>query len=323
MDPNATGFPMLQQQQQQHQQHQQHHQQHATGFPVTSQSPQYPYYPNAIPAYPQQKTLAHLPQHSFGAMPMQPGAPGGAMMPSGFPQHSAPPHANFSAPFAQPPIPATMSQFMPPQTVVTTNPTASVPATTAPSFPQNMASISANNMVPAQPPRPAPPQNPQLAPAPPATPSPATVREKARVAVLLDINSMLLQEVVNLQAAGKAGGPPAQPQDANPSSDQAPDAAKGPTQKPSQEYIDCMRRLQANLAYLATIADRAKKSGGVPPATPGIMTPPPHMPSMNEMYRKLAELFPRTAPGTTGTPQPSPQIQGNGKPSPSPATETV
>jgi hypothetical protein len=184
-----------------------------------------------------------------------------------------------------------------------------------------MASTSANTMVPAQPQMPAPQQNPQQASAPPVTPSPATAREKARVTILLDINSMLLQEVVNLQAAGKAGGPPAQPQDSNPSSDQNPDAAKGPTQKPSQEYIDCMRRLQANLAYLATIADRAKKSGGVPPATPGIMTPPPHMPSMNEMYKKLAELFPRTVPGAVGTPQPSPQ--GNGKPSPSPATETI
>ncbi|KAE8393554.1 hypothetical protein ETB97_004455 [Aspergillus alliaceus] len=317
MDPNTTGFPMLQQQQQ-----------HA-GYPVTSQSPQqFSYYPNAIPSFPQQKAPSHIPQqqHSFGAMPMQAGAPGGAMMPSGFPQHSAPPHANFSAPFAQPPIPVTMSQFMPPQAVTTSTPPSTVATTIAPSFPQNMASISANNMVSAQPQRPPPQQTlqPQPTPTAPATPSPATAREKARVTVLLDINSMLLQEVVNLQAAGKAGGPPPQPQDSNPSSDQAPEPAKGPTQKPSQEYIDCMRRLQANLAYLATIADRAKKSGGVPPSAPGIMTPPPHMPSMNEMYKKLAELFPRTAPGAAGTPQPSPQgIQGNGRPSPSPATETV
>ncbi|KAF7590185.1 hypothetical protein BBP40_003158 [Aspergillus hancockii] len=320
MDPNATGFPMLQQQQQQQQQH--------AGFPVTSQSPQqFPYYPNAVPPFPQQKTPSHLPQqHSFGAMPMQAGAPGGAMMPSGFPQHSAAPpqHANFSAPFAQPPTPATMNQFMPPQTTATSTPLSNIPATTAPSFPQNMASISANNMVAAQPQRPAPQQNPPQASVPPVTTSPATAREKARVTILLDINSMLLQEVVNLQAAGKAGGPPAQPQDPNPSSEQTPDATKGPTQKPSQEYIDCMRRLQANLAYLATIADRAKKSGGVPPATPGIMTPPPHMPSMNERYKKLAELFPRTGPGAVGAAQSNPQgMQGNGKPSPSPATVTI
>ena len=84
-------------------------------------------------------------------------------------------------------------------------------------------------------------------------------REKARVTTLLDINSALLQEVINLQATGKAGS--ASNTDANPS-DQAADPSKA-GQKPSPEYMECMRRLQANLGYLATIADRAKKSGGV------------------------------------------------------------
>ncbi|KAE8151769.1 hypothetical protein BDV25DRAFT_152117 [Aspergillus avenaceus] len=313
MDPNATGFPMLQQQQQQH-----------TGFPVTSQSPQqFPYYANAMPSFPQQKTTAHLPQqHSFGAMPMQPGAPGGAMMPSAFPQHSSAPHPNFSAPYTQPPVSATMNQFMPPQTTAPSTPAATLPPTATPSYPQNMASLS-NNMVQPQPQRPAPQPNPPQASAPPMTPA-AVAREKARVTVLLDINSMLLQEVVNLQEAGKAGGPPSQPPENNPSSDQppAPEPPRGPTQKPSPEYFDCMRRLQANLAYLATIADRAKKSGGVPPSAPQIMTPPPHTSSMNEIYKKLVELFPRTGPGAG--PQPNLQnAQGNGKPSPSPATETV
>ena len=139
---------------------------------------------------------------------------------------------------------------------------------------------------------------------------------------------MLLQEVVNLQSAGKAGAPPTQQgaQESNPSpgSDQGSEASKAPAQKPSPEYIECMRRLQANLAYLATIADRAKKSGGVPPPAPAIMTPPPNMPSMGEVYNKLNELFPRPAKGSVGTPQSSPQsLQGNGKPSPSPASESV
>lgn len=154
-------------------------------------------------------------------------------------------------------------------------------------------------------------------------------REKARVAVLLDINSMLLQEVVNLQAAGKAGAAPQQQgsQESNPSpgSDQE---SKAPAQKPSPEYIECMRRLQANLAYLATIADRAKKSGGVPPPAPAIMTPPPNMTSMGEIYNKLKELFPLPGKGgvgsSGGTPQLSPQsVQGNGQPSPSPAAEAA
>jgi len=72
MDPNA-GFP--------------------AGFPVPTQSPQnqMAFYPNSIPQYPQSKTPQQpgQQQHSFGAMPMQPGGPGGAMMPSGFPQQSS------------------------------------------------------------------------------------------------------------------------------------------------------------------------------------------------------------------------------------------
>lgn len=82
MDPNATGYPSLQQQQQQ--------QQHNAGYPVTSQSPhaqQFPFYPNAMPtsSFPQSKTPVQQPhqQHSFGPVPLQPGGPGGAMMPSG------------------------------------------------------------------------------------------------------------------------------------------------------------------------------------------------------------------------------------------------
>lgn len=67
MDPN-TGFP--------------------AGFPVPAQSPQnqMSFYPNSMPQFPQSKTPSQQ-QHSFGAIPMQPGGPGG-MMPSGFPQSS-------------------------------------------------------------------------------------------------------------------------------------------------------------------------------------------------------------------------------------------
>lgn len=68
MDPNA-GFP--------------------AGYPVPTQSPsnQMSFYPNPMPQFPPTKTPSQQ-QHSFGAIPMQPGAPTGAMMPSGFPQSS-------------------------------------------------------------------------------------------------------------------------------------------------------------------------------------------------------------------------------------------
>ena len=76
MDPNSAGFPAMH---------------HNSGYPVTSQSPlnqQVPYYPNAVPGYPQQKTPLQ-PQRAFGGVPLQPAGPGGAMMPSGFPQNSS------------------------------------------------------------------------------------------------------------------------------------------------------------------------------------------------------------------------------------------
>lgn len=73
MDPNA-GYP--------------------AGYPVPTQTPpnQMSFYPNSIPQYPQSKTPlqpVQQQQHSFGAMPMQPGGIGGAMMPPGFPPQTS------------------------------------------------------------------------------------------------------------------------------------------------------------------------------------------------------------------------------------------
>ncbi|CAP97366.1 hypothetical protein E8E15_004934 [Penicillium rubens] len=302
MDPN-TGYP--------------------AGYPVPTQSPQnqqMPFYPNAVPQYPQSKTPS---AQQFGAMPMQPG-PGGAMMPSGFPQQSsAAPMDNFSASYAQTPIPTSMGQFVPPQGTSGAN----MPSQVAQTFSQNMASISANNLLGTQPKPPSQMNSPQTA-ALPAAPNQAqaqaqaqfAAREKARVAALLDINSALLQEVVNLQAAGKAG--PASNPDTNSPASEQPDASKA-NQKPSPEYIECMRRLQANLAYLATIADRAKKAGGVVPQTPAIMTPPPNLPAVNELYARLNELFSRSAKASTPQRPSPPSMQGNGGPSPGAMSESI
>lgn len=139
---------------------------------------------------------------------------------------------------------------------------------------------------------------------------PSVVREKARVSVLLEINSHLLQEVVSLQAQGKAGGPPtsipqqsptqeagaASPTSATDPSNPLNNSPIGPTKPagariPSQEYIECMRRLQANLAYLAAIADAKKKAAGSVPAAPAIMAPPSHLSDVRELYKKLNALF--------------------------------
>ncbi len=95
-----------------------------------------------------------------------------------------------------------------------------------------------------------------------ASQSPA--RERERVTVLLEINTHLLQEVVSLQAQGKAGTTPTQGQQSPTSPTSATDPANTITNSPgeppksaggtpqaakppSQEYADCMRRLKANL----------------------------------------------------------------------------
>jgi hypothetical protein len=134
-----------------------------------------------------------------------------------------------------------------------------------------------------------------------ASPPQSQQRDKARVSVLLEINTALLQEVVSLQGKGMAGSQtqqtpnsPTSATDLN--SSPTTDGAKG--KPPSQEYQDCMRRLQANLAYLASMADAKKKSAGPLPMGPAIMIPPPHLASIQELYKKLNQLFPEASQST-------------------------
>ena len=148
---------------------------------------------------------------------------------------------------------------------------------------------------------------------PPSSLSPqSAARERARVTVLLDINTHLLQEVVSLQTQGKAGTPSTQTQQ-SPIKDLAtsPTSATDPTnplnqspidsskpsggKPPSPEYVECMRRLQANLSYLAAIADAKKKASGTLPSGPAIMVPPPNLPDVAELYKKLNALFPNAS----------------------------
>jgi hypothetical protein len=140
----------------------------------------------------------------------------------------------------------------------------------------------------------------------------SAARERARVTVLLDINTHLLQEVVSLQAQGKAGVPSAQAQQSpvkdsatsptsatdpsNPLNQSPVDPSKATGGKPpSPEYVECMRRLQANLSYLAAIADAKKKREGTLPVGPAIMAPPPHLPDVTDLYKKLNTLFPNAS----------------------------
>ncbi|KAJ9202699.1 hypothetical protein DTO027B6_9021 [Paecilomyces variotii] len=331
MNPNPTGYPAFQQ-------HPNPMLSAPAGYPVPSQSPnshQVPFYANPA-AYSQIKAPQGHPmqqqpqQHPFGAVQLQTTGPAGAMMPAGIPQQISGPHANFPtvsapSPYTPSTVPATPSQSSQPRTV------SGLPASTAQGTPPNMAAVSTpNNMFAGQ-------QRPVQQPSPTAASSPQSAaaqaqvaaRDRARVHLLLDINSALLQEVVSLQAAGKAGLPPTQPQNSeSPNQGSENDAQKGQATKPSQEYIDCMRRLQANLAYLASITDKAKKAAGVLPSAPAIMTPPPSLPSLNNMYAQLAELFPGASTAQQQQQQQQQKhgyrlSQGNGGPSPASMAESV
>lgn len=145
----------------------------------------------------------------------------------------------------------------------------------------------------------------QPQPAQPLSPQ-SQQRERARVTLLLDINTALLQEVVSLQARGMGGSQANQTQQSPSSPTSATESGlnNSPTTEatkgkpPSQEYNDCMRRLQVNLSYLANIADAKKKSSGPLPTGPAIMIPPPHLASVNELYKRLNELFPEASQST-------------------------
>ncbi|TVY85836.1 hypothetical protein LAWI1_G008231, partial [Lachnellula willkommii] len=103
-------------------------------------------------------------------------------------------------------------------------------------------------------------------------------REKERVTLLLDINQVLLMEAISLQASQaeakkeetkeNTGSPDGEKEKAD---KEKADKLKAAS---SREYVECMRRLQSNLAYLAAIADRSHKPSSQIPPHPAIMTAP-------------------------------------------------
>ncbi|RKF64920.1 putative glutamine repeat protein-1 protein [Golovinomyces cichoracearum] len=162
-------------------------------------------------------------------------------------------------------------------------------------------------------------------------------REKERVTVLLNINKELILEVMDLQAAQQdikdeaSGGP---------NGGFEKEKARGSIS--SRYYFECMRRLQANLAYLAARADRNKPSSQIP-THPQVMFAPPISPRLSqnkisiatspmsdckreveekqsdvererletikEYYRKLQALFPGIDPRKESFPNPMARTQ--------------
>jgi hypothetical protein len=119
---------------------------------------------------------------------------------------------------------------------------------------------------------------------PQAQQSPGTqAREQKRVDMLLEINIELLQEINSLQAQGRGGA-------MNPQHQLQLRQLNMDDSMAAEEYIQCLRRVQANLAYLAPRAD-IQQAMKAPPG-PAHMTPPAHMPQLQSKYDQLRELFP-------------------------------
>ncbi|KAM0714273.1 hypothetical protein Q7P37_010060 [Cladosporium fusiforme] len=119
---------------------------------------------------------------------------------------------------------------------------------------------------------------------PHAPQSPGTqAREQKRVELLLEINGELLQEINTLQSQGRGGA-------MNPQHQLQLRALNMDESMAAEEYIQCLRRVQANLAYLAPRAD-AHQAQKAPPG-PAHMSPPAHMPQLQPRYEQLRELFP-------------------------------
>ncbi|CAN6649433.1 hypothetical protein TRVA0_023S02080 [Trichomonascus vanleenenianus] len=98
------------------------------------------------------------------------------------------------------------------------------------------------------------------------TPQQQLELEQKRVALLLEINTELLKHAIKAKSEAKPN-------------------------EPNIMYLACMKRLQANLAYLASQADKSK----VPPgagAFPQILSAPGEVPELADLYRKLQMLFP-------------------------------
>lgn len=163
--------------------------------------------------------------------------------------------------------------------------------------------------------------NSNAAPSPISPQSPgAKSREQQRIDILFDINVELLQEVNKLQNEGKGGA--ISPQQVQ----QAREQGK-PDTMASEEYIQCLRRVQANLAYLMPKAQSDPAQQAKAPPGPAHMTAPPHMPQLEDKYKTLRELFPgwqgldnRSAGPTASSPRPNTQ---NGMTAPSGGTPTA
>ncbi|OBT84268.1 hypothetical protein VE02_06965 [Pseudogymnoascus sp. 03VT05] len=256
-------------------------------------------------------------------------------------QHTTPPHTQ--AP----------SQFMPPQ-----------PGTPQMAMPMQQQQALAQQGQQAQ----QPVQQPQSVGQTPVTPSFPTsagamatplspgseVREKDRVSLLLDINRVLLMEVMRLQAVQAEAKAKVESDDKKDEKDDGAEGAKDKEKKDEKakekpkidpatgkEFVECMRRIQYNLAYLAAIADRSHKPSSQIPPHPAVISAPSLTPlpkpaassptspngavkstdgaadaededraeTLKKQYKRLQELFPGVDPKKEPVVQPAQAAQ--------------
>ena len=175
-------------------------------------------------------------------------------------------------------IPASTVHPTPSMTATSLPPAAPAPAAQTPSGPPASTSENAASQASkAAPTQNVPSQTSQgnSAQAPQSTapntalsvPQPPSPFEAQRVTALLEINRFLLLELSSLQTKAIS------PSDTSPT-DPTKTAQPRPNPQTSPHYVDYMRRLQSNLAYLASVADRPHKPMNSIPSWPAIMEPP-------------------------------------------------
>lgn len=267
-------------------------------FP-TSQPTQHAHLQQSNPSFP----YGQFPNGQAASFPNMGGAMGGSVMQPGAMQQAraaalqqqqqqqqqqlSSPSPYSSAPFSQTLQSPAHQQFT--QNRQTASPASNSGQPYATPQPQQSPGTLASNgqqqpMNTQAPPKSEPPQaQTPVKAVPPSPVSPvAQARNQDRVSTLLEINSILIKEVCDLQTQGKAGqvGP-------------SPDGkTEGEKPQPSKEYVDYMRRLQANLAYLAQNAEKNHKPGQQIQPGPAIMSAPASPAELTKLYQKLQELFP-------------------------------
>ncbi|KAI0175782.1 hypothetical protein GGR52DRAFT_330006 [Hypoxylon sp. FL1284] len=161
----------------------------------------------------------------------------------------------------------------------------------------------------------------------PVSPGPDS-RDKERVAVILDINNELLLEVMQIQHTIQLlKKERASTNGAGAAANEAERKSAADEDLLNQDFVNCMRRLQTNLAYLAALAD---KKGNVTAAPYPYLKAPPLNTTvklkmqgpdssesqeaadredtskyLQELYKKLQGLYPGVDPNKEPVPAPS------------------